>query len=140
MIRVVIDTNVLVSGIYNLSGNSGKVLRLVLEKNISVCFDARILHEYRFVCARPEFNFNMTMVDEFLEFLVHHGTAIVPTVARYDHKDPKDAAFYEVAASALPDFLITGNLRHFPAHIGKTRVVNPADFIKWYLSAEKPED
>lgn len=137
MIRVVVDTNVLVSGILNLSGYPGQVLRLLLEKRIVACFDARIIHEYRFVCGRPDFDFNMEQVDEFIEFMKHNGNAIVPAVAEYTHPDPKDAAFFEVVVSSEADFLVTGNLRHFPPVIGKTKVVNPAGFIKWYLEHPK---
>jgi predicted nucleic acid-binding protein len=45
--------------------------------------------------------------------------------------DPADNKFLECALACQADFLITGNIRHFPfKEFHQTRVVNPGDFIE----------
>ena len=41
--------------------------------------------------------------------------------------DPKDVVFYEVALAKESSFLVTGNIKHFPA---KSFVVTPAEMIQ----------
>ena len=45
-VRIVLDTNALVSGFLSPHGPPGAILRSVLAGSISVCFDERILAEY----------------------------------------------------------------------------------------------
>ena len=51
--RIVLDTNVLVSGLHNPHGAPGRIVDLVLGARIHVLYDDRILAEYRDVHARP---------------------------------------------------------------------------------------
>ena len=57
--KVVLDTNVLVSGLLNPDGNPGRVLDLLLAGEITLLVDDRILAEYRAVLARPRFGFDV---------------------------------------------------------------------------------
>lgn len=43
MLLIVLDTNVLVSGMLNVKGSPGKVLDLVLTNQIQIAYDNRIL-------------------------------------------------------------------------------------------------
>ncbi len=45
--RIVLDTNVVVSGLLNAFGPSAQIVRLVAAGNLDLCYDARILTEYR---------------------------------------------------------------------------------------------
>lgn len=65
--RIVLDTNVLVSGLLNPYGAPGQIARMVATGEISLCFDARILGEYRDVLVRPRFGFRAEHVDALLE-------------------------------------------------------------------------
>ena len=44
--RVVLDTNVVVSGLISPGGTCGQILRLVVEGVLRPCWDERILAEY----------------------------------------------------------------------------------------------
>ena len=44
--KVVVDTNVLISGIINPYGKPAKILNLVLERKLVLCVDSRIYNEY----------------------------------------------------------------------------------------------
>ena len=50
--KIVLDTNVLVSGLLQSQGNPAQVLRLALAGAIQVCHDKSILDEYAEVLAR----------------------------------------------------------------------------------------
>jgi predicted nucleic acid-binding protein len=44
-------------------------------------------------------------------------------------KDPDDTKFLECADVARCDYVVTGNLRHFPVFWKKTKVISSRDFI-----------
>jgi predicted nucleic acid-binding protein len=56
--RVVVDTNVLVSGVINPHGTPGRVVDSIVSQAFAVLFDDRILSEYRDVLLRPMFAAN----------------------------------------------------------------------------------
>ena len=51
--KVVLDTNVVVSGLIQSKGNPARILSLALAGAVEVCHDDRILAEYAEVLARP---------------------------------------------------------------------------------------
>ena len=129
--RIVLDTNVLVSGLLNPFGSPGRIVQLVAAGELSLCYDARILCEYRDVLLRPGFGFRSDHVDRLLEQIRTAGepVAAVPLAHRLPDRD--DEPFLEVAVAAAAEYLVTGNLRHYPARArGDTRVLSPAAFLK----------
>ena len=54
--RVVVDTNVLVSGLLTPGGTPGSNINMIAEGDLRVCHDPRIFEEYGAVLGRPEFN------------------------------------------------------------------------------------
>ena len=56
--KVVIDTNVIVSGLLTPFGNSAEIVRMITSGKLNLCFDARILTEYEEVLKRPKFKFS----------------------------------------------------------------------------------
>lgn len=124
--RIVLDTNVLVAGMLNAHGSPGSVLNSVLDGRVSVIVDERILFEYRDVLHRPKFRFDSQYVEAILDYLEHASEKVtaVPTDAVVS--DPDDVPFYEVAIAGDADYLVTGNLRHFPE---KPYIVAPATFV-----------
>jgi len=128
--KVVLDTNVLVAGLLSPFGSPAKVLQLLLTGKLSLCYDARILAEYREVLARPKFAFDRELTDTVLDYLEQTGELTTATPWPLELPDPDDAVFLEVAAAGQADYVVTGNVRHFPS--GKRRglaVVTPVQFI-----------
>ncbi len=131
--RIVLDTNVLVSGLLNPYGAPGLIVGLVASGNVSLCFDARILAEYRAVLARPAFGFRTDHVDALLEQVRSCGIAVagLPLASRLP--DHGDEPFLEVATAAEAEYLVTGNLRHYPARArGHIKVLSPTEFLQIY--------
>ena len=128
--RVVLDTNVLVSALLKSTGAPAQVLEAVLEGRLVVVFDDRILEEYREVLARPKFAraIDPQAASAVIEFIVAAGERVTASGAAVTVVDPKDAAFIEVALTGGVDAIVTGNQKHFPANVG-ARVLSPAELI-----------
>lgn len=79
-----------------------------------MCYDYRLLEEYRSVLSRPKFNFDKYQVDWLLEDLIVSGISVIakplPDASFVDESDRK---FYEVAKFCNAT-LVTGNIRHYP--------------------------
>ena len=92
--RIVLDTNVLVSGLLQPLGNPAQVLSLALAGAIKVCHDERILAEYAEVLVRPRFRFDAERVRDVLEKLEADGLAVDASGQQgLDLPDPDDEPF-----------------------------------------------
>ena len=129
--RIVLDTNVLVSGLLNPYGAPGRIVQMVAAGELALCFDARILCEYREVLLRTKFSFSPEHVDALLDQIRTAGEPVSAWPLARSLLDPSDAPFLEVALAAGADCLVTGNARHYPARCrGGVRVVSPAKFME----------
>lgn len=127
--RVVLDTNVLVSGLISPEGPCGQVLRLLAEDVLQPCLDERILAEYEAVLLRPELQIDSEDVAGTIEIIRESGEFLTALPLPMELPDAKDMPFLEVAASSEA-VLITGNLRHFPARArAGARVMTPREFL-----------
>jgi uncharacterized protein len=131
--RIVLDTNVLVSALLNPFGKPAVILGLVVEEKVTVCFDARIMAEYFEVLNRPNFGFSSGDVGLLLDFIKETGSLYTPHTATPSLRDPSDAPFAQMCLASNADALVTGNIRHFPGKIGRTPVVNPAGFLERFF-------
>jgi len=129
--RVVVDTNVLVSAMLSPHAPPAQVLRLVLQGDLVPLHDERILSEYRQVLARSTFGFDPEDVGAVLEGIEWSGEAVFARPLPVELPDPDDLPFLEVAAAASADALVTGNLRHYRAVRGRHdgRVLSPRDLL-----------
>ncbi|GHV91142.1 PIN domain-containing protein [Spirochaetia bacterium] len=112
--KVVLDTNVIVSAFLNPKGIPGEILSLILSERIILCYDNKILSEYTDVLIRSKFNFNKELVNDFLEFVKIYGEYIVAEPQEIPFIDEDDKIFYDVFRSSGTNYLITGNKRHYP--------------------------
>lgn len=132
--RVVIDTNVMVSGVLNPYGPPGRIVNALLSETITVLHDDRILSEYREVLLRPTFGFSRSDVEILLDFVELTGEHVSAEPLSLVLPDPNDLPFLEVATSGGADALITGNIKHFKPRRGQhsVPVTTPADFLRRY--------
>lgn len=128
--RVVIDTNVLVSGLLSATGPPGWIVEAVLAGELELAFDMAIRHEYEDVLRRREFRFSSETIDDLLSTIDQFGfqvAAAPPCPAPLP--DPDDERFLAVAA-ATDSVLVTGSLKHFPAHArGEVSVLTPRQLV-----------
>jgi uncharacterized protein len=112
-------------------GNPAQVLSLALAGAVRVCYDQRVLAEYKEVLARPRFKFDPARVREVLTKLKADGLAVDATKARdLNLPDPDDEPFLGVALAGRVDYLVTGNLSDYPVECRRgCAVVSPAEFM-----------
>jgi putative PIN family toxin of toxin-antitoxin system len=134
-LKIVLDTNVLVSALLRSPSLPAQVLDLVLARQTKLALDERIFAEYCVVLSRPEFAFPSIAVRELVDFLWRASERISAPRVSLRLPDPSDAMFIEVAAYSLADALVTGNRRHFPAEqrLG-VRVLTPREFLELWAA------
>ena len=112
---IVLDTNVLVSGMINAQGTPGRIVDLLRDGEVELVTDDRILDEYLHVLRRPYFKryFSHAAREDVISYLENNTMNIVANVQVPGLPDESDRPFAETALVAdVP--LVTGNMRHFP--------------------------
>ena len=128
---IVLDTNVLVSGILKPYSKAAAILRLVTDGAIQLAYDLRVLSEYRDVIMRPKFNFSQENVEGFLEQIEQEGLLVSVKPLEFHLPDPDDELFLEVALSGAVKAIVTGNKRHFPKkEYEGVKILSPAEFLE----------
>lgn len=130
--RVVLDTNVLVSGLLNPHGAPGRVLDLLLVGGLRPLFDDRMLHEYRDVLVRSKFGFDPGDVRALLVHLRSMGQRLTAPPLAVTLPDQDDLPFLEVAAAGGARALVTGNASDYEPRRGShgVTVLSPDDFLE----------
>jgi len=128
-LRLVIDTNILVSAALKPDGLQRTVLVLAMTRPARLYISQAILAEYREVLARREFKIRRGLRQQLLQFIKNRAQLVDPVRALQVTKDPDDNKFVECADAARADYLITGNQRHFPRFWKKTKTITSREFI-----------
>lgn len=131
-LKVILDTNIVVSGVLKPNSLPDLCLRLGLNKEVQLVFSEEVFAEYSAVLNRPRFNLSSQLIQKTLAELKLVSQVIEPKERLALASDPKDNQFLEVALAAKADFLITGNRRHFPAFCSFVEIVTPAEFINLF--------
>lgn len=128
---VVLDTNVLVSGLLDEDSSSGIILQILAEEQIHAAYNNAMLVEYQDVLLRPKFSMITQKALRLLKSIQEKWQFIITPHLEIELPDPQDVPFLESALAIRADALITGNLRHFPAHPWQgIKVVNPREFLE----------
>lgn len=130
--RVVLDTNIVVSGLLQAQGNPAQVVALVLSGAVQACHDKHVLAEYAEVLARPRFRLDPIRVRHVLNKFEADGLAVDASgEPNLDLPDRDDEPFLAVALAVQADYLVTGNLSDDPpAKRRGCSVVSPATFME----------
>lgn len=131
MIRIVLDTNVLVSALISPFGNEAQALVAVHKGRITPCLSPNILAEYAEVLARPKFGFAPNEIDGLIGMLTSKGLMFEPAPAAGASPDSGDDDFIACALEARAELIVTGNKRHFPAEAcGRAKVVSARELVE----------
>ncbi|MFT4256686.1 MAG: putative toxin-antitoxin system toxin component, PIN family [Pseudoxanthomonas sp.] len=135
--RVVIDTNVLLSALMTRGGTSDKVYQAWREGRFELVSASAQLTEIRRVSRysklRPRLQAHQvgTLVNQLRHTLLPGKLPALPTTLKLD--DPDDAFLAQMALACEADWLLTGDRRAGLLElgsIGRTRIATPAVFIR----------
>lgn len=137
---VVLDTNVVVSAGIKPSGAPAQiVMDWILEEQVQLVTCPRLRKEYRQVSRRAKF-LRYRFPPLWLEYLIEESLYL-PDPQPWPHSgpDPADLVFLALAQAAGA-WLVSGNLKHFPAGArGGVTVVSPADYLAHLQKRESLE-
>lgn len=136
MLKVVLDTNVLVSSLLKDNSPPAFILALLRKRKMTLCLSRAIFEEYKAVMNREKFRHIRSAAAPLLLSIKKEGLLVEPKVRiAVITADPADNKFLECAQAAHADFLITGNTRHFPfKQFQDARIVSPKEFIEHTLA------
>jgi uncharacterized protein len=128
-LRLVLDTNIVVSAALKPEGLQRTVLLLSITKPANLYISDAIANEYQEVLARPELKVRKGLPQQLLQLIKNRARSVIPSRSIEVTLDPADNIFLECADAARADYLVTGNPRHFPKFWKKTKVITPREFI-----------
>jgi putative PIN family toxin of toxin-antitoxin system len=136
-VKIVLDTNVLVSGLLSPHGYPARIVDLVTSSRVTVLYDDRILAEYRDVLGRPRLRISGVLGGMLLDYVENAGLLTSAPPLAVVLPDPDDLPFLEVAEAGAAEALVTGNARHYVPTKGEHRVLvlSPAMFVKRWSEA-----
>jgi putative PIN family toxin of toxin-antitoxin system len=133
-VRVVIDTNVLVSGLRSTAGASYLLLSLLEESVWTVCLSATMVFEYeeQLLNDRAESVLDTAAINEFLDIFCAQAEHVRLFYRwRPILTDPDDDIVLETAANGNCGVIITYNTRDFRGMTERfgIRTLTPKDFL-----------
>jgi uncharacterized protein len=128
-LRLVIDTNIVVSAAVKPDGLQRTVLLLTITKPARLYVSTAILAEYRDVLSRPELQIRKGLRQQLLNLIAKRAHPVTPTRQIDVTSNPDDNMFLECADAARADYLVSGNTRHFPRFWKKTKIITSREFL-----------
>jgi putative PIN family toxin of toxin-antitoxin system len=129
MIRVVLDTNVVVSALLVPAGTQASVLLLAFGGDVSLYLSEPVFSEYSEVLRRPRFKLDPRHVQAVLRDIRAVARFVQPPGKLSVSSDEPDNRLLECAEAAKANYLVTGNVRHFPAVYKETKIVTGRRFL-----------
>jgi putative PIN family toxin of toxin-antitoxin system len=127
--RVVLDTNILISACWKPGGLEEQVIEVGLAGHFTMAASPALWAEYVEVLARPKFLKLKPRIDTLFARLeakvLKTATHSKLTLA----SDPDDNIILECALDAGANYIITGNLKHYPLDWPVARIVNARQFF-----------
>lgn len=133
-LRVVLDTNVIVSAILTPGRIPSSLLALGMQGSIKLFLSPDILDEYKQVLRRPAFGFEPGAIDVFLGDLETTAIMVYPQSRAASALDEADNRILECAEAAKAHYIVTGNRKHFPfPDFAGAKIVSPAEFAALFI-------
>ena len=125
-VRIVFDTNIIVSALLSKEGNPAKIYRMFLTGALMLIYCPQILEEYQDVLYRPYLRIPHADADIIISAIRQYGKEVwvmPPSVSIMPDED--DRVFYDTAKSTGA-YLITGNTKHYPS---EPFILTPTEFL-----------
>ncbi|HLK65275.1 MAG TPA: putative toxin-antitoxin system toxin component, PIN family [Bryobacteraceae bacterium] len=129
MIRIVLDTNVVVSALLQPLDPSAQIFLSAVSGSIQMCVSGNIYAEYEEVLSTSATERPDDVIQSVLQSIREKAIWVRPTEIVRACSDPDDDVFLECAQAAHANYLVTGNLKHFPSVWAGAQIVMP----RWLL-------
>ena len=128
--RLVLDTNVVVSAFISPGGKPSQIVKMILGRKAELCYNSAILSEYENVMLRAKFQKKIDTgnIRRFINLFRSIGFPFDPPMSKIRLQDESDRVFYDTAKGS-GSFLISGNLKHYPK---EPFILLPADFLRHF--------
>jgi len=141
-LRVLLDTNVIVSGLVFPQGNEHRILELAEEQDITLILPEFVLQEAKYVFSKRFVGYEF-LLDIFLsktDYRLVNRARVGPLINRYQGavRDPKDIAILVSVLLSKPDCTVTGDktlrfdLQNILVGKMRTTVFSPKQFLDFY--------
>ncbi len=139
-LRIVLDTNVLVSAAVKPLGRQALVVNLVAFRAVELFVSKAVLDEYREVFSRPKFaRLPAAEVATLLALIESEATIVTPSTPLEISTHDSDNRFYECADAAQADYIVTGNTRHFSKSHKNTRIITGRGLLELVAAGQANE-
>ena len=131
MLRVVLDTNVLISAIV-FGGKPRQILEKAIRGEIRLCLSEPILEELKGVLQRSKFDYSPEMIQFILTELTGIADFVNPSeTINVVLEDPGDNRILECGVEAKANYVITGDFHLLKlSRYLNIEVLNAAEFLE----------
>ena len=132
-VRVVLDTNVLVSALL-FKRELARLVDLWKEGKIILLFSKETFGEFLRVLAYPKFKLNDDEIRAIVEMeVLPYSETVGEVEGSFGCRDPEDEKFLRCASSGRAEFLVTGDedLLSMEGTLRRTSIVKPSHFLKF---------
>jgi putative PIN family toxin of toxin-antitoxin system len=131
--RIVVDTNVLISGIH-WGGIPAKIIQAWANDRFKVACSAEIIREYSDVLHRVNLGMPHAESDNILSFLISQSEIVQPNHwFKIVHEDPEDDKFIDCAFHARANLILSGDKHLLRLEkFGPIRILSPFQFKTKY--------
>ena len=131
MLKVVLDTNVVVSAAIHTDGAPALLLSLALEGRVKLFVSPALMVEYESVLKRKKFGLRHKDVFTLMREIKNKAKPVNPSKkVKRIKEDDADNRILECALEAGADCIVTGNRRHFPFESFRgINILSPRDLL-----------
>ncbi len=133
MIRVILDTNIFISGIFWEGNYCSQIIECWREGKIILTSSPEIIQELVETMRDFKIKLPEEIIQEWKNIILENAVIVIPT-KKLDivQNDPKDNKFFEAALAADAQYIISQDKKHIlsiPEFRG-IRTIHPEEFIK----------
>ncbi len=135
--KLVLDTNIFISGILSPEGNAGKILEEWRKQSLDVISSEALLNEIKQTLQYPKIlkiiKWDMETLNQFIDLLYFFTTVVeIEGVEAEVPKDKNDEKILATYIAGNADYIITGD-QDLLALKDKYKIITPKDFVSQFI-------
>jgi putative PIN family toxin of toxin-antitoxin system len=139
-LKLVLDTNIIISALLRPDGLQRAVLNFALTPPCKMYISEKTLKEYEGALKRPRFKLPPLEISGAIKLIRAKAEQVFPKAAITATADPDDNIFLECAEACRADYLVAGNKKHFPEFWKNTKIISPRELTNITALHLNPDD